>query len=107
MACKLRIHVPGGFQQAPDPPPDKTVNQLTTEPLDELIRKTCLRYSISKPELQSTSRARNLAAIRAEIALAAVEKQIATVSAVARRFGRSQPSISRAMNRLRDERNKL
>ena len=86
---------------------DNPVGQLATETLDELIRITCLRYSISERELQSPSRARNLAAIRAEIALTAVEKRIATVSEVARRFGRSQPSISRAMNRLRDKRNKL
>jgi len=86
---------------------NKTVDQFATESLDDLIRATCLRYSVSECDLRSTSRARDLAAIRAEIALAAVEKRIATVSAVARHFGRSQPSVSRSMNRLRNARNKL
>ena len=85
-------------------PTDKTVNQLATETLDELIRKTCLRQPIFERELHSTSRAR---ATRAEIALMAVEKRIATVSAVTRHGGRSQLSISPAMNWLMDERNKL
>ena len=85
-------------------PTDKTVNQLATETLDELIREPCLRQPISERELHSTSRAR---ATRAEIALTAVEKRIATASAVTRHLGRSQLSISRAMNGLMDERNKL
>jgi len=34
---------PEVFSRHQIPPPDKTVNQLTTETLDELIRETCLR----------------------------------------------------------------
>lgn len=75
--------------------------------LDELIMKHCALYTIEEAALRSHSRMRLLAQIRAEIALEATENGIATITEVARRFGRSQPALSRAIRRLRDSRNKL
>jgi putative transposase len=75
--------------------------------LDELVEDICARHNIAEAELRSKSRGRRHARIRAEIALAAIESGTAAVSEVARRFGRSQPTLSRSMHRLRDERNKL
>ena len=80
---------------------------LEQRSLDELVSDTCASHGIDEPQLASPSRARHLAAIRAEIALAATTNGIASISEVARRFGRAQPTLSRAMCRLRDRRNKL
>jgi putative transposase len=94
---------------------DNWLNQLGSEigelpaklTLDELVTNHCLLNDIAQPELHDKSRARNLTRIRAEIALDAIEHGIATISEVARHFGRSQPALSRTIKRLRDGRNKL
>ena len=75
--------------------------------LDELVSETCASHGIDESLLASPSRARYLANIRAQIALAATANNIASVSEVARRFGRAQPTLSRAMHKLRSRRNKL
>lgn len=72
--------------------------------LDELVQRVCERNNVTEADLITRSRQRKYAAIRAEIAIEATEFSIATVTAVAQCFGRSQPSLSRTMNRLRDER---
>lgn len=72
--------------------------------LDELVATICQQHRVTEVQLASSSRARRYSAIRAEIALAATARQVATVTDVARRFGRSQPGLSRAMNRLRARR---
>lgn len=71
--------------------------------LDELVEQVCEEYDVAEEQLQSRSRRRLYSAIRAEIALVAVDEGVATISEVARRFGRAHSGLSRAVNRLRDE----
>lgn len=71
--------------------------------LDDIIENACRRYTVTESALASRSRSRRHSSIRAEIALAATELGCATVTDVARRFGRAHSGLSRAMNRLRDE----
>ncbi len=73
------------------------------ESLDQLIDVVCRRYGVTEAQLATRSRSRANAKIRAEIALNAVDAGVATVTEIARRFGRSQPVISRAVSRLRDK----
>ena len=75
--------------------------------LDEIIVEHCRNHAVTEAELSGTSRSHKLAAIRAEIATDAVAAQSATITEVAKRFGRSQPVLSRTMRRLRIHRNKL
>ena len=75
--------------------------------LDKLIEKHCALRNVKEAELYSKSRARNLARIRAAIAIDATTNGIATISDVAWRFGRSQPALSRTIKQLRDKGNKL
>ncbi|MGI9329425.1 MAG: transposase [Gammaproteobacteria bacterium] len=75
--------------------------------LDGVIRKHCALHDMAESALHGKSRARHLARIRAEIALEAVENNIASISDIARHFGRSQPVLSRTMQRLRNKCNKL
>jgi hypothetical protein len=70
--------------------------------LDELVQGACQRHNVTESMLSSSSRKRAYSNIRAEIALAATEQRIASVTEVARRFGRAHSGLSRAMNRMRD-----
>jgi REP element-mobilizing transposase RayT len=72
--------------------------------LDELIQQACETHEVTEDQLRSRSRCRLHSAIRAEIAFAAVDEGIATITEVARRFGRAHSGLSRAVNRLRDQR---
>jgi DNA-binding transcriptional ArsR family regulator len=72
--------------------------------LDDIVREKCGQHSVTEAELAAPSRARQLARIRAEIALEATELGAASVTQIAQRFGRSQPALSRAVNSLRDKR---
>jgi len=72
--------------------------------LDELVRNICEQHGVSEDALASDSRARRYSYIRAEIALAATEQGVATITEVAKRFGRTQPGLSRAVIRLRETR---
>ena len=71
--------------------------------LDELIIEVCQRHQVSEAMLASRCRSRKHATIRAEIALQATEQNIATLSEIARRFGRAHSGLSRTLNRLRDQ----
>ncbi|MFK8031588.1 MAG: transposase [Gammaproteobacteria bacterium] len=77
------------------------------ETLDQLIERICRFNKVSEEDLRSPSRMREHTKVRAIIALEAFDCGIATVTEIANRFNRSQPGLSRAMNRLRRERNKL
>jgi len=72
--------------------------------LDELVEQVCERHEVTEAQLRSGSRRRLYSAIRAEIAMAAVDEGITTLTEVARRFGRAHSGLSRAVNRLRDQR---
>ena len=69
--------------------------------LDEIIMRFCVKYDITEEELRSKSRLRRNARIRAEITLAAIEANTATLATMARRFKRSESVLSRSMARLR------
>lgn len=77
--------------------------KLEIESLDQLIARVCLRNDVTEVQLASRSHSHTNAKLRAEIALVATKYGIATVTEIARRFRRSQPVISRAMNRLWDQ----
>ena len=68
---------------------------------EEIIDNFCCRYDVTEKQLASPSRHRLLSRIRAESALAASKTGAASISEVARRFGRSQPTLSRAVGQLR------
>jgi len=84
----------------------KVLKDLNSKPnignLDELVQRVCERNGVTEAGLASRSRKRKYSKVRAEIALIATEHSIATVTTIARRFGRTQPGLSRTMNRLRD-----
>jgi chromosomal replication initiation ATPase DnaA len=77
-------------------------HKLEIESLDELIVRVCQQNDVTEAQLASRSRSHTNAKLRAEIALVATKYGIASVTEIARRFRRSQPVISRAMNRLWD-----
>lgn len=81
---------------------DKLDAQPVRKTLDELVRDACQRNDVTEAMLASRCRSRNHSTIRAEIALAATEQGVATVTDVARRFGRAHSGLSRTMSRLRD-----
>ncbi len=85
---------------------DKSDAAIQYRNLDDIVHDTCRRHDVTETMLASRSRSRRHSAIRVEIALAATEHGMATVTEVARRFGRAHSGLSRAMNRLRDEINK-
>jgi len=71
--------------------------------LDRIIDDACKEHNVTEAMLASRSRSRRHSRIRAEIAIAATERHCATVTEVAKRFGRAHSGLSRAMNRLRDQ----
>ncbi len=72
------------------------------ESLKQLIDMVCDQNAVTEDQLASKSRSRTNARLRAQIALVASDLGIATITEIARRFGRSQPVISRAVDRLRE-----
>ena len=73
------------------------------ESLEELINEVCRRNGVTEAQLASGSRSQSHARLRAEIALIATDFGIATMTEIARRFGRSLPVVSRAVGKLRDK----
>jgi hypothetical protein len=88
---------------------DSYIQQITKEEavapeertLEQIIEQFCDRKGVSVEELAGVSRKHGLADIRAEIAIVAAEAGVASVAEVARRFGRSQPALSRSVSRIR------
>ena len=74
--------------------------------LAELAQVICQQHDVSTGELKSSSRERKYSAIRAEIGLAAIESDVASNAEIARYFNRNQSGLSRAICRLRRQRNK-
>ncbi len=72
--------------------------------LEQLIAEVCRQHRVHEASLAESSRCRELARIRTEIALLASEQGIATITEVARRFGRAHSGLVRSVNRLRDNR---
>ena len=68
--------------------------------LDSVIATVCEKHDVTIDLLSSNSRERKLSRARAEIGFIARESGVATVSEVARLFGRSQAGLSRAVCKL-------
>lgn len=67
--------------------------------LEELIDNACAAFRLTERELRSTSTARDLTKARAWIAHHAVAERIASLSAVARMFNRSEASLRESVRR--------
>ena len=67
--------------------------------LDELLVECSRRFNVTPQDLSSASRKRDLSAARAWFSHQAVSGRVATVTAVARRLGRSETAIRRLMGR--------
>lgn len=80
------------------------VNASPFKNTDDLVTAFCSRYGVTEAELASTSRSRRNSEIRARLAIAATEQRLASVTEIARRFGRAHSGLSRAMTRLREKR---
>jgi tellurite resistance protein len=81
----------------------ETAVSIPTMSLDAIVAAACRKHAVGEEQLASSSRNRKHAAIRAEIALSAIEQRAATLGEVARRFGRAQSGLSRAVGKLRRE----
>jgi hypothetical protein len=80
---------------------------MALQSLEQLIVEVCRIHRVHNLHmavLSERSRCRKLARIRAEIALVASEQGIATITEVARQFGRAHLGLVRSVNRLRDNR---
>lgn len=69
--------------------------------LDDLIQRLSAMGNVSIESLDSSDRLRATARVRALIAHYAIELRIATLSAVARRFGRSASALSQSLEHYR------
>jgi chromosomal replication initiation ATPase DnaA len=81
-----------------------TASPLQTLTLEDVIQQVCRKHNVPVDALSSMSRQRIYSQVRAEIGLAAIEGGIATNAEIARRFNRSQSSLSRAIDQLRRQR---
>ena len=86
--------------------PDKQIdaNEVSHKPrqtLDDIVAAVCEANEIQEEALQSTGRSRRYAAIRTEIAAAALDAGVASLAEVARRFARSESVLCRALSRYR------
>jgi len=86
-----------------------SLKHVVTQPaaqqtLAELTQVICQKYHVSAAELKSVSRERRYSAIRAEIGLAAIDTGIASNATIAHFFNRNQSGMSRAISRLRRQR---
>ncbi len=70
--------------------------------LEALIDQVAARYDVTRQELESKSKRRRTAQARAEIARQAQDLEIATLSDVARKFGRATATLSRSVAALRE-----
>ena len=71
--------------------------------LETLIKQVAAYHGVTVQEMESKSKRRHTAEARAEIARQAQDMGIATITDVARRFGRSTAAVSRGVSRLREE----
>jgi len=69
--------------------------------LDELVAAVCDAHGTQEEALRSVGRSRRYAAIRTEIAVVALDEGIASLAEAARRFGRADGVLCRALSRYR------
>ncbi len=77
------------------------VSHKASRTLDEIVATTCGVYGIREEALHSKGRSRLYAAIRIEIAAAALNEGAASLAEVARRFARSESVLCRSLSRRR------
>jgi len=82
----------------------KADDYTPAQSLEQLIVEVCRRHHVDKAALSERSRCRKFSRIRAEIALIASEQGVATITEVARQFGRAHSGLVRSVNHLRDSR---
>jgi putative transposase len=75
----------------------------SSETMESLVAEACRRFMIDAARLESAIRDPFLAKVRAWIALQARLRGIATLSAVARRLGRTEATIRQAIRELGEE----
>jgi hypothetical protein len=80
---------------------DQETSTGSADTLEDLIEKICVQHGVVEGELLAKNGPHRFSSIRAEIALQASESELATISAVARRFNRSQPSLSRSVQKVK------
>jgi hypothetical protein len=78
---------------------ERPVSQTRFSTLDDVVAVVCREHDIREAQLKDTTRNRRFAKIGAEIAKLAIEVSVATLSQVARRFGRSDAVICRSIRR--------
>ncbi len=78
---------------------ERPVSQARFSTLDEVVAAVCGEHDIRGAQLKDATWNRRFAKIRAEIAKLANEARVATLSEVARRFGRSDAVICRSIRR--------
>ncbi len=69
--------------------------------LDQIISENCQKYSVTEAELTAPRRTRATARLRTIIASQAIQEGVATLAEIARRFKRSDASLSQAISRLK------
>jgi len=78
----------------------------STKSLAQLCDEACRHFAVTHEQLCSASRLATVVAARAWVAAEAANGRIASLSAVARWFGRDESSLRRAVNRRRSRRAK-
>ena len=68
--------------------------------LAELIEEGCRRFAVAPADLASASRVRRVTSVRAWIAREAIEQRVASLSEVARTFGRDESTLRESLRRL-------
>jgi REP element-mobilizing transposase RayT len=81
------------------PPPPADVRDRET--LEQIAARHCASAGITAVELASPSRDRRLSSARAAIALEALTAGVASVSVIARYFGRSPSALAQQLTKLR------
>lgn len=85
-------------RQPPARPPSP---RQPLESLAQITASVCQQLGVTPEELSCASRARRLVAARAEVARRAIDQRVASLSEVARRFGRSVAAMSRCVEQRR------
>jgi putative transposase len=74
-----------------------TIPRRAREKLGDLITEACRRFGVDHADLDSPTRDRYLAKVRAWIAYQATQRHVATLAAVARALGRDEATLRQAI----------
>ncbi len=91
-----------------DPPIDAPPDSLrANRTLDDIVATACEAHGIRDAALRSEGRSRRYAAIRTAIAAVALDEGAASLTEVARRFGRCESVLCRALSRSRRQTHRI